>query len=207
MITTTLAQCRVLPVITASNVESAVALAKALGRGGMQAVEVTLRTPAALECIRAIAAEVPELLVAAGTVTNPAELHAASEAGAQMILSPGSTVALLRAAREADIDFVPGVATASEVMQGLDEGYECFKLFPALALGGLSLLKSLAGPFPQVTFCPTGGLTPANFREFLALPNVVCCGGSWMVSAELVESERWNEIEVLARDAMSRSPL
>ncbi|CAA0094274.1 KHG/KDPG aldolase [Halioglobus japonicus] len=206
MIVTTLSACRVLPVITAKDANSTVALAKALGRGGMKAVEITLRTPAALDSIREVAAQVPEMIVAAGTVTNPDELHRAVEAGASMVVSPGSTPRLLRAARDAGIDFVPGVATASEVMQGLDEGYSCFKLFPAVAAGGLNLLKSLAGPFPDVKFCPTGGLSPANFREFLALPNVVCCGGSWMVAADLVDNHRWDDIEALAREAMATAP-
>ena len=206
MIAKTLSACRVLPVITAKDVESTVALSQALSRGGMKAVEITLRTPAALDSIREVAAQVPEMLVAAGTVTNPDELRRAVEAGASMVVSPGSTPRLLRAAREAGIDFVPGVTTASEVMRGLDEGYDCFKLFPAVAVGGLNLLNSLAGPFPDVKFCPTGGLNPANFREFLARPNVVCCGGSWMVAADLVDNHRWDEIEVLARDAMASAP-
>jgi len=203
MISATLANCRVLPVITASDVTSTVALAKALWRGGMKAVEITLRTPAALDSISAVAAEVPDILVAAGTIVNPAELHRAVEAGAAMAVSPGSTPQLLRAAREANIDFVSGVATASEIMQGLDEGYHCFKLFPAVTVGGLDLLKSMAGPFAQVKFCPTGGLNPSNFRQYLALPNVVCCGGSWMVSTDLVGNGRWDDIERLAHDAMS----
>lgn len=203
MIADKLSHARVLPVITATSAASTVDLARALHRGGMQAVEITLRTPAALGSIRAVAAELPELLVAAGTVTNPAELEAAMTAGATMVVSPGSTLQLLRAARDAGVDFVPGVATASEVMQGLDEGYSCFKLFPAVAVGGLALLKSLGGPYPEVRFCPTGGLTAANFREYLALSNVVCCGGSWMVAADLVDNQQWDKIENLARDAMS----
>ncbi|MCX2982094.1 bifunctional 4-hydroxy-2-oxoglutarate aldolase/2-dehydro-3-deoxy-phosphogluconate aldolase [Halieaceae bacterium IMCC14734] len=203
MIAEKLSKARVLPVITATSASSTVELARALHRGGMQAVEITLRTSAALDSIRAVAAELPELLVAAGTVTNPAELDAAVAAGATMVVSPGSTPQLLRAARDAGVDFVPGVATASEVMQGLDEGYSCFKLFPAVAVGGLALLKSLGGPYPDVRFCPTGGLTPANFRDYLALPNVVCCGGSWMVAADLVDNQQWDQIENLARDAMS----
>ena len=207
MIITTLSACGVLPVITATDEDITVALAQALNRGGMKAVEITLRTPAALDCIRAVAEQVPEMIVAAGTVTNLAQLHSAAEAGASMVVSPGATPGLLRAAREARIDFVPGVATASEVMQGLDAGYSCFKLFPAVAVGGLALLKSLAGPFPDVKFCPTGGLSAANFRDYLALPNVVCCGGSWMVAADLVENGRWEEIETLARDAMSHAPV
>jgi 2-dehydro-3-deoxyphosphogluconate aldolase/(4S)-4-hydroxy-2-oxoglutarate aldolase len=206
MISQTLAECRVLPVITATDVASTVMLAKALSRGGMKAVEITLRTPAALDSIKAVAVEVPDMLVAAGTVTNPGELHRALEAGARLVLSPGSTPDLLRAAREARVDFVPGVATASEVMQGLDQGYQCFKLFPAVTLGGLDMLKSLAGPYPDVKFCPTGGLNASNFRQYLALSNVICCGGSWMVSSELVDNGRWDDIEILARDAMSVRP-
>lgn len=203
MIAKTLASCRVLPVITATDEKSTVALAKALSRGGITAVEITLRTAAALDSIRAVVAEVPDLLVAAGTVTNPDEMYAAQEAGASMQLSPGSTQKLLRVAREQSIDYVPAVATASEVMQGLDEGYDCFKLFPAVPLGGVDLLKSLAGPFPDVKFCPTGGLSAVNFRQFLSLPNVVCCGGSWMVAANLVENAQWDKIETLAREALS----
>lgn len=202
MITTILTACRVLPVITATDVESTVALCQALRRGGMKAVEITLRTPAALESISAVAEQLPDMLVAAGTVTNPTEMHAVIAAGATIAVSPGSTLQLLRAAREAKFGLLPGVATASEVMQGLDEGYTCFKLYPAVAVGGLNLLKSLAGPFPDVKFCPTGGLNPENFRAFLALNNVICCGGSWMVSDKLVNNGRWDEIEALARDAM-----
>ncbi len=203
MITSILADCRVLPVITATDVDSTVALVQALYRGGMKVVEITLRTPAALDSISAATEEVPDLLVGAGTVTSPAEIQRALEAGARMVVSPGSTPRLLRAAREAKVDFLPGVATASEVMQGLDEGYDCFKLFPAVAAGGLDLLKSLAGPYPNVSFCPTGGLNPSNFHEYLALPNVVCCGGSWMASSTLVENGRWDEIQKLACEAMS----
>lgn len=203
MITSILADCRVLPVITATDVGSTVALVQALYHGGMKVVEITLRTPAALDSIRAVTEEVPDLLVGAGTVTSPAEMQCALEAGARMVVSPGSTPRLLRAAREAKVDFLPGVATASEVMQGLDEGYSCFKLFPVVAVGGLDLLKSLAGPYPDVSFCPTGGLNPSNFHEYLALPNVVCCGGSWMTSSAFVENDRWDEIQKLAREAMS----
>lgn len=199
----TLTVCRVLPVITAQDVETTVRLVQALSQGGMKAVEITLRTAAALESISAIVAEVPDLLVAAGTVTSPVEMLAAQKAGATIQLSPGSSQKLLRTAREEKINFIPGVATASEVMQGLDEGYDCFKLFPAVTLGGVDLLNSLAGPFPHVRFCPTGGLSESNFREFLSLTNVVCCGGSWMVAASLVENSQWGEIERLAKDAMS----
>jgi 2-dehydro-3-deoxyphosphogluconate aldolase/(4S)-4-hydroxy-2-oxoglutarate aldolase len=198
-----LRRCRVLPVITAVDVESTVQLTRALASGGMAAVEITLRTEAALDSIRAVKAQLPDILVAAGTITNPDDLDAAMDAGADFCVSPGLTEQLLRASSEMGVDFVPGVATASEVMLGLDYGYQCFKLFPAVAAGGINLLKSLAGPFPQVKFCATGGLTPENFRDFLALSNVVCCGGSWMVSEKLVSAGQWAEIEGLAREAMS----
>ena len=194
---------RVLPVITAADVSSTVELSRALQRGGMKAVEITLRTDAALDSMRAVKAEVPGLQVAAGTVTCAADLERAIAAGCDFYVSPGLSDGLLQAATEAGADLLPGVATASDIMRGLDFGLSCFKLFPAVAVGGLALLKSLAGPFPRVRFCPTGGLNADNFREFLALPNVVCCGGSWMVSDELVSAGEWEQIESLARDAMT----
>ena len=198
-----LQSCRVLPVVTPLDVDSTLHLAAALHRGGMRAVEITLRTPAALDTIRALREQLPQLLVAAGTVTDGEGMRRALEAGAQLLVSPGSTDALLRAAHEYDADLLPGVATASEVMRGMDLGYHCFKLFPAAAAGGLALLKSLAGPFPGARFCPTGGLGPENFRDYLALSNVICCGGSWMVTPELVQNSRWQEIESLAAQAMA----
>lgn len=194
---------RVLPVVTARDAGSTVELARALQRGGMGAIEITLRTDAALDAIAAVRAEVPGMLVAAGTVNTPREMEQVVAAGVELALSPGATDALLAAAADAPLDFVPGVATASEVMKAVDHGFGICKLFPATTLGGLSMLKSLGGPFPDVKFCPTGGLNPDNFRQFLALPNVVCCGGSWMVTAELVDQGRWDDIEALARAAMS----
>lgn len=203
MLAATLEACRVLPVVTASDVDSTVQLALALQRGGMGAIEITLRSAAALDSIRAVRDQVPGILVAAGTVTNPAELDRALEAGAHLVLSPGATESLLEEAAACGVDFVPGVSTASEVMLGMSHGYAIFKFFPAEAAGGRALLKSLAGPFPAIRFCPTGGLNPGNFRDYLALPNVICCGGSWMVGAELVDNGKWQEIEVLAREAMA----
>ena len=197
-----LAASVVLPVITANNVDATVRLAQALAKGGMKAVEITLRTPEALASIRAIKAAVPEMLVAAGTVIDQSTLEQSHQAGADFCVSPGMTESLLRVAMEHEVRLLPGVATASEVMLGMDYGFETFKLFPAKAVGGLELLKSFYGPFPNVRFCPTGGLGPSNFREFLALPNVVCCGGSWMVRQDLVGSGNWNEIETLARQAV-----
>jgi 2-dehydro-3-deoxyphosphogluconate aldolase/(4S)-4-hydroxy-2-oxoglutarate aldolase len=198
-----LSSFQVLPVVTAYDADVTVQLARTLRSGGMKAIEITLRTAAALDAIRAVKQQVPEIQVAAGTITNPTELAAAADAGADFFVSPGSTAQLLQAARRMGVDFVPGVATASEVMMGLDHGFSVFKLFPAMAAGGIPLLKSLAGPYPSVRFCPTGGLTPANFREFLELPNVICCGGSWMVADGLVRDGNWNEIERLAGEAMA----
>ena len=194
---------RVLPVVTAGDVDSTVQLARALQRGGMAAIEITLRTPSAMDAIVAVKQEVPGLLVAAGTVNTPAELEQVVDAGVELALSPGATNALLEAAANAPLDFVPGVASASEVMNALDHGFSICKLFPATTLGGEAMLKSLGGPFPEVLFCPTGGLDPTNYRQFLALPNVICCGGSWMVAADLVDNGRWGDIEELAREAMS----
>jgi 2-dehydro-3-deoxyphosphogluconate aldolase/(4S)-4-hydroxy-2-oxoglutarate aldolase len=197
-----LAGYRVLPVITAEDVESTVALSRALLDGGMRAVEITLRTDAALEAIAAVRSALPDMTVAAGTVTNPRELQAAVSAGCDFHVSPGLTEPLLAAAREAAVTLVPGVATPSEIMLGMDYGLDCFKLFPAVPVGGIALLKALAGPFPGLAFCPTGGLNPENFRDFLALPNVVCCGGSWMVAPELVRQGDWDTIRQLAASAM-----
>lgn len=198
-----LSSFRVLPVVTAIDADVTVQLARTLLAGGMKAIEITLRTAAALDAIRAVKQQVPDIQVAAGTVTNPAELAAAQDAGADFFVSPGSTPQLLEAAGRMGVDFVPGVATASEVMMGLDHGFSAFKLFPACAAGGIPLLKSLAGPYPDVRFCPTGGLTPDNFRDFLDLPNVICCGGSWMVADALVRDGNWSEIERLAAEAMA----
>jgi 2-dehydro-3-deoxyphosphogluconate aldolase / (4S)-4-hydroxy-2-oxoglutarate aldolase len=194
---------RVLPVVTAGDVDSTVQLARALQRGGMAAIEITLRTPSAMDAIVAVKQEVPGLLVAAGTVNTTAELEQVVGAGVELALSPGATSALLGAAADAPLDFVPGVASASEVMNALDHGFAICKLFPATTLGGEAMLKSLGGPFPEVLFCPTGGLDPTNYRQFLALPNVICCGGSWMVAADLLDNGRWGDIEELAREAMS----
>jgi len=174
MMLSLLRECRVLPVVTALDAESTVKLARALHRGGMKAIEITLRSDAALDSILAVQLEVPEMLVAAGTVNTPAQLEQVLKAGVTVALSPGATTELLRAAADSAVFFIPGAASASEVMQGMLHGFELFKFFPAEAAGGVAMLKSLAGPFPQIQFCPTGGLNPANFRSYLALPNVVC---------------------------------
>ena len=197
-----LTQSKVLPVITAHDVEGTVELARILLGAGMTSVEITLRSSSALECIREIKKAIPELKVAAGTVTNPSHLQQSIDAGADFYLSPGMTEGLLAAAKEAAVDFVPGVASSSDIMLGMDYGHSVFKLFPAVTLGGLAMLKSLAGPFPDVRFCPTGGLNRDNFVEFLQLDNVLCIGGSWMVSDHLVKNKQWDEIALLAKQSM-----
>ncbi len=198
----TLAASRVLPVITALDVASTVRLAQALAAGGMRCVEITLRSETGLASLRAVKDALPGLWVAAGTVTRGDQVGAAVDAGADLCLSPGISAELLNATAAANVPFVPGVATASEIMLGSSHGIGIFKYFPA-SLGGTAALKSFGGPFPDALFCPTGGLGRNNFRDYLALPNVICCGGSWMVSRDLVTGERWDDIEALARDAMA----
>jgi len=197
--------CRILPVVTAQDVDTTVLVASALSLGGMAGLEITLRTPQALECISAVKTQHPGMLVAAGTVVKPSDAIAAREAGADFCVSPGISTALLEATAAENIAWLPGVATASDVMLGLAHGHEVFKVFPAVPVGGVSLLKSLMGPFPQVRFCPTGGLNRDNFGEFLALENVVACGGSWMVESALVSGGKWDTIEKLAREALGAS--
>jgi 2-dehydro-3-deoxyphosphogluconate aldolase/(4S)-4-hydroxy-2-oxoglutarate aldolase len=191
----------VLPVVTAYDVSSTLKTAEALSRGGMTAIEITLRTDAALASITAVKEALPHLILAAGTVTKPEDMTRAQDAGVDLCVSPGIAEELLLQAQSLNMPFLPGVATASEIMLGLQYGLDLFKLFPAVAVGGITLLNALRGPFPGVRFCPTGGLTRANFREFLALPNVVCCGGSWMVTESLVRGEDWSGIADLAHEA------
>ncbi len=189
----------VIPVLTLTDAGRAVVLAQTLVKAGLGVLEVTLRTDQALAAIRRIADEVPEAVVGAGTVVAAEDFDRVTEAGGQFAVSPGATSALYERARQLDLPFLPGVATAGEVMNGLDAGWRRFKLFPAAASGGIALLKSLYGPFPDVAFCPTGGIGPDDFREYLALPNVRCVGGSWMVPTDAVEGGDWARIEGLAR--------
>ncbi len=198
-----LANCRILPVITCSDSERTLQLTGVLANSGIDCVEITLRTPNALQCLGEIKAAFPNLTVAAGTITTPETMNRAADAGADMCVSPGLTAELLQTATGLGMPFLPGVATASEIMLGLRYGCEVFKLFPADAIGGVDLLTALAGPFPDVRFCPTGGLTAQNLPTYLALPNVICCGGSWMVAPELVKAAAWSEIELLAREAVA----
>jgi 2-dehydro-3-deoxyphosphogluconate aldolase/(4S)-4-hydroxy-2-oxoglutarate aldolase len=197
----------VVPVLIIKNVEHAVPLAKALIHGGINVLEVTLRTPVALEAIAKIANEVPEALIGAGTVTNQMQLKQVEEAGAKFALSPGMTPALLQAGNHHNIAFIPGIATTSELMQAIDLGYTHFKFFPAESSGGIKAIKSISGPFPDVVFCPTGGISPSNYQDYLALPNVPCVGGSWLVPNGSMEAGDWSQITTLTQQAIKGASL
>jgi 2-dehydro-3-deoxyphosphogluconate aldolase / (4S)-4-hydroxy-2-oxoglutarate aldolase len=191
----------VLPVITIERLADAVPMAKALMRGGLPAIEVTLRTPSALDAIRLIADEAPQVIVGAGTVLSAAQYNNAETAGARFVVSPGVTQELIDAANLGSTPLLPGVATPSEAMAMLEEGLSFMKFFPAEMAGGASYLKALAAPLPEAKFCPTGGVTIENAATYLELPNVVCVGGSWVVPADLVAQRDWDAIEELAREA------
>ncbi len=193
----------VVPVATIRDVADAVPLARALTAGGLLAIEVTLRTDCALDAIAAIARDAPDVVVGAGTVLNPADLDAATAAGAKFAISPGATTALLHAGRGAAIPYLPAVSSASGVMEGIAAGYSAFKLFPAEASGGIALLRSLAGPFASVRFCPTGGISLETAPGYLALSNVACVGGSWMIPDKLVAAKDWAAIEAGARATLN----
>lgn len=192
----------VVPVLVIKDVAHAVPLAKALIEGGIRVLEVTLRTPAALDVIREIASKVPEAMIGAGTVTNAAQLKEVAEAGAKFAISPGLTTELLEAGNQANIALIPGVSSISELMKGRDLGYTHFKFFPAEASGGIKALKSIGGPFPDVVFCPTGGISANNYLDYLALPNVRCVGGSWLAPDDVVAAGDWNKITELASQAV-----
>ena len=193
-----LAPLGVMPVIVLERVEDAVPVAKALQKGGITSVEITLRTPVAIDCIKAVKAACPDLVVGCGTVVSEHDLERVAEAGVDFAVSPGMTEALVKKAQALNVKLLPGVATCSEILQGMEWGLSCFKLFPATAVGGLPLLKSINGPLPQVTFCPTGGLTIDDFTDFLALPNVACVGGSWLVPKAAVDAKDWQKITDIA---------
>ena len=193
----------VMPVMVIKNLDDAVPLAKALVAGGIKVLEITLRTPIALEAIRLISQEVKEAIVGAGTITTPEQLKAAEEAGAVFAISPGLTPALLRAAKEGNIALIPGISTLSELMVGMEAGLDHFKFFPAEAAGGIPMLKSIAGPIPQVTFCPTGGISPENYNAYLSLNNVACVGGSWLVPEDAVKQKNWAKVTELAKLAIA----
>jgi 2-dehydro-3-deoxyphosphogluconate aldolase/(4S)-4-hydroxy-2-oxoglutarate aldolase len=199
--------CPVVPVVVIPEPEQAVPLARALVAGGVSVIEVTLRTPSALESIRRIAAEVPEAHVGAGTVVTAAQAAEAAAAGASFLISPGSTPALREAMAATGLPYLPGVATASEAMTLLEHGITAMKFFPAESAGGVAHLKSLYGPLPQLRFCPTGGITPQTAASYLALPNVACVGGSWLTPVSLVTAGDWATVTGLAKEtaALGRS--
>jgi 2-dehydro-3-deoxyphosphogluconate aldolase / (4S)-4-hydroxy-2-oxoglutarate aldolase len=191
----------VIPVIVLNDVAHAVPLARALVAGGIRMLEVTLRTPVALQCIERIAKEVPEAVVGAGTVRSALDAQAAAVAGARFAVSPGFTPTVGSACQDAGLALLPGVATGSEIMMAQEAGYTQLKFFPAMQAGGSAMLKAWSGPFFDVQFCPTGGVNEANAKEFLALPNVVCVGGSWLTPADALASGDWERITALAEAA------
>jgi len=195
----------VIPVIVLHDVSRAVPMARALVAGGIRMLEVTLRTPQALACMEAIARAVPGAVLGAGTVRSPADARAAADAGARFAVSPGYTPAIGQACRDLGLPLLPGVATGSEIMLAQDDGWNALKFFPALQAGGAAMLKAWNGPFGDVSFCPTGGVSPSNAAEFLALPNVVCVGGSWLVPADALAQGDWARITQLARAAAGLS--
>ncbi|GAA4211040.1 MULTISPECIES: bifunctional 4-hydroxy-2-oxoglutarate aldolase/2-dehydro-3-deoxy-phosphogluconate aldolase [Microbispora] len=196
----------VVPVVVLDDAESAVPLARALVAGGLPVIEVTLRTPAALDAIRRIAAEVPEAVIGAGTVRSPEDVESAVAAGSRFLVSPGTTPGLLAAMLASGVPFLPGVATATEAMTLAERGVRELKFFPAEPAGGVSYLKALSGPLPDVRFCPTGGITPASALSYLALSNVGCVGGSWLTPRSLVSAGDFARIEKLAAEAAALRP-
>lgn len=196
-----LARAPVIPVVVIERLEDAVPLARALVEGGLPLIEVTLRTPVALEAIRAIAAEVDGAILGAGTVTETAHVEAALEAGAAYLVSPGTTPAFAQALAHAPVPVLPGCATVSEAMALAALGFQALKFFPAEAAGGVPFLKSIAGPLPGLRFCPTGGIGPANVESYLALPNVVAVGGSWVVPADAIRAGDFGKVRDLATAA------
>jgi len=191
----------VVPVVVVDDAAHAVPLARALVAGGLPVIELTLRTPAALDAIRAIADEVPEILLGAGTVVTPGQAKEALDAGAQFLVSPGSTPALLGAMADTGLPFLPGTATVSEVLAVLEAGFSELKFFPAEASGGAAFVKAVGAPVPAARFCPTGGITAASAPSYLALPNVGCVGGSWITPADALATGDWARVERLAREA------
>lgn len=191
----------VIPVIKITDAKDAVPLARALARGGLRAIEITLRTDAALEAIRRAAAEVEEAVVGAGTILNARQFEEASKAGSQFIVSPGITSQLLSAAADSPVPLLPGAITPGEIMAARDAGLDFLKFFPAEQAGGAAFLKALSSPIADVRFCPTGGIGAKNANDYLSLPNVICVGGSWVAPDEMVKAGDWAGIEALAREA------
>lgn len=188
----------VIPVLVIEKVSQAVPLARALIAGGIKVLEVTLRTECALDAIAKIAEQVPEAIIGAGTVISPSQFRDVEAAGAKFVISPGVTDSLLRHAETSGMPFIPGISTVSELMLGMERGLTAFKFFPAEASGGVQAIKAVAGPFSTVRFCPTGGITPTNASQYLALPNVVCVGGSWLATPLMLREENFEAITQLA---------
>lgn len=201
---TYLSSLKVMPVIVIHNADDAVPIANALKSGGINSVEITLRTTAALDALREIKAECQGMEIGAGTVVANAQMETIAKIGVDFAVSPGITSNLIASATDNRVKLLPGVTSPSEVMLGMELGLSCFKLFPASAVGGMSLLKAMTSPFPQISFCPTGGLTIDNFTEYLNLPNVVCVGGSWLVPQNLVEQKDWAGITRIAKETMDK---
>jgi 2-dehydro-3-deoxyphosphogluconate aldolase/(4S)-4-hydroxy-2-oxoglutarate aldolase len=193
----------IVPVLVIDKVEDALPIAEALLTAGIKVLEVTLRTPAALDVISIIAKELPEAIVGSGTVANRHHLQQSIDAGAKFAISPGLTPDLLQAGNESSIALIPGISSVSDLMGAYDLGYDHLKFFPAEASGGVNAIKSIGGPFPDITFCPTGGINLKNVRDYLALSNVACCGGSWLVPNEAVANKNWAEITKLSNEALS----
>lgn len=193
----------IIPVIAIPDADEAVNLANALIEGGIRILEITLRTPAAIHAIERIALSCPDAVVGAGTVLNPTDLERVVDAGAQFSISPGMTPGLLEKANSMRVTLLPGAATASDLMMGLEYGYDRFKLFPAVTAGGIGALNSFAGPFGDVKFCPTGGINPQNVHDFLALENVLCVGGSWVAPSDLIKAKAYDEITDITKKALT----
>ncbi|MGB1263559.1 MAG: bifunctional 4-hydroxy-2-oxoglutarate aldolase/2-dehydro-3-deoxy-phosphogluconate aldolase [Cognaticolwellia sp.] len=193
----------IVPVLVINHVDDALPIAEALLAAEVKVLEVTLRTPAALDVISTIAKHLPEAVIGAGTVTNRELLQKSYDAGAKFAISPGLTNDLLQAGQAGELALIPGISSISELMTASDAGYDHLKFFPAEASGGVKAIQSIAGPFPNVTFCPTGGINLNNIRDYLALPSVACCGGSWLVSNEIVKQRNWQEITRLAEQALA----
>ena len=193
----------VMPVMVIERVEHAVPLAKALQAGGIKALEITLRSDCAWQAIEIIKNEVSGIKVGVGTISNAEQLAKAAKLGLDFAISPGLTQNLLSASKDLDIAFLPGIATPSEMILGMENGLQCFKFFPAEAAGGIPMLKSFGGPYPHISFCPTGGISMANVKDYLALSNVMCVGGSWLAEKKHVEAENWDAITEVAKQTIA----
>ncbi len=196
-----LALGKVMPVIVIDDVADAVPLAKTLLANGIRTIEITLRTPAALDAIAAIAGQCPDMVVGAGTILTPALAQASADAGARFVVSPGCTDAVVKGCHDAEVPLLPGASTVSEMMALAEQGFEIIKFFPAMAAGGPNFIKSLASPLPHLEFCPTGGITEATAPDWLSLPNVPCLGGSWIAPAKLINDGDWDAIGAHAKAA------